>query len=134
MANAYQNHINCEAQKQQVSEVAVANGKHASEVQMTDAEYKALCKRLRAEQRARSNKPKKQPQAIGSVGNLKKFSFDGNIAEAPINWSQLERGDLFSLDASAVQKCAKVNEKRALNLSTGKFFAVGTASCYRMFI
>jgi len=114
-----------------MSETALVNGKQATDSQMTEAEYKALCKKLRAEQRARSTK-KSAPRILSATGEFKSGQQNYKIFQAPIDWNSLEIGDKFSLDNGNSETFMKVARNRAISLSTTKSITVAAASCYRV--
>src|ERR671932_440722 len=114
-----------------MSETALANGKQATDSQMSETEYRALCKKLRAEQRARSTK-KAAPKILSATGEFKAGQQNYKIFQAPIDWESLETGDKFSLDNGNSATFIKVACNRAISLSTGKSRTVAAASCYRV--
>ena|SRR4028119_1444661 len=114
-----------------MTEATMTNGKQSIESQMTESEYKALCKKLRAEQRARSTK-KSAPKILSSTGEFKIGENKYKIFQAPVDWNSLEIGDKFSLDNGNSESFIKVARNRAISLNTGKSISVAAASCYRV--
>jgi len=114
-----------------MSETVLTNGKQAADSQMSEVEYRALCKKLRAEQRARSTK-KAAPKILSATGEFKAGQQNYKIFQAPIDWNSLEIGDKFSLDNGNSETFMKVARNRAISLNTGKSITVAAASCYRV--
>jgi hypothetical protein len=114
-----------------MSEATLTNGKQAIDSQMNEAEYRALCKKLRAEQRARSTK-KSGPKILSATGEFKAGQQNYKIFQAPTDWNSLENGDKFSLDNGNSETFIKVAKDKAINLNTGKPTKVAAASCYRV--
>ena len=116
----------------QMSDTAVANGSKTSTSELTDAQYKEMCKAIRQHQLKKA-KPKKSKPVLRPVGKVNLIQRAITVEETPTDWDAIE-DEVFSLDINATQLFIKTGKERARNLRTGKSRPVGGASVHKVFL
>lgn len=115
-----------------MSDVAVANGSKTSTDELSEAQYKEMCKMIRRHQlkngKKRKNKPVLKP--VGKVITIQK-SF--SVQESVTDWDDIQ-DEPFSLDQNVTQIFVKTGKERARCLNNGRSIAVGGAAVYRVFL
>lgn len=103
--------------------------------ELTESQYKALCKQVRAYQISKkgSGKPKLKP-ILKPIGNTKTIDKEFIVQQNPVDWSDLSNGTPFALDPDGVLIYTKAGASRALCLNTMSTIPVGGASVYRVFL
>ena len=115
-----------------MSDTAVANGIKQTGNELTDTQYKEMCKLVRQHQ-LKNGKKKKAKPVLKPRGKLitKQISID--IEESATDFDDI--GDeSFALDANASRIYVKTGKERAKCVNTGKSIPVGGAAVYRVFL
>lgn len=115
------------------SDTALKNGKQSEGSQMTEEQYRDLCKKLRREQMARAKK-RKSRGILKSAGSLRELNIPGRIAESPIDWESVETGQTFSTDAQGVELYMKTGAYQCRNMRTRKGRSLEGASVYVVYL
>jgi hypothetical protein len=114
------------AESQMVSNV------QTNDREMTEQEYKALCKKLRQHQL--KNRKTKAIPVLKPLGNTKSIQRNLLIAENPIDWQSLPSKATFSRDVGGHILYVKSGESRAINLNTMKSEAISGAAVYQVWL
>jgi hypothetical protein len=115
-----------------MSDTAVTQNSKPATTELTDAQYKEMCKVIRQHQlkKPRSKKAKAVLRPIGKVTVIQR---NITIEETPTDWDSIQ-DEVFSLDINATQLFVKTGKERARNLRTGKSLPVGGASVHKVFL
>lgn len=111
-----------------------SNGKQSSGSEMSEEQYRTLCKQLRAEQMRRGKGKKKNKPLLIPIGDVNSIQKTIKIQKSPIEWDYLKIGYLFSLDLEGTVLYTKTGKERAICLNTFSPVPVGGASVYRVFL
>jgi len=101
---------------------------------LTDDEYKVLCKRVRQHQLAKGKGRKKAKPILKPIGQTVAIDKKFVIQQNPVDWDTIPTGCPFSLDPNGVLLYTKAGTSRALCLNTMSTIPVGGASVYRVFL
>lgn len=101
---------------------------------LTEAEYRELCKRVRQHQLKNGKGKKKQKPILKPIGNTVSVDKKFVIQQNPVDWESIPTGCPFSLDPNGVLLYTKAGASRALCLNTMSTVPVGGASVYRVFL
>lgn len=101
---------------------------------LSEEEYKQLCKRVRQYQLSKGKGKKKQKPILKPIGNTVAVDKKFVIQQNPVDWETLENGSPFALDPNGVLLYTKAGASRALCLNTMSPVPVGGASVYRVFL
>jgi hypothetical protein len=110
---------------------AIQNSKPVAN-ELTEAQYKDMCKAIRQHQ-LKKPKAKKAKAVLRPVGKVTVIQRNISIEETPTDWDSID-DEVFSLDINATQLFVKTGKERARNLRTGKSRAVGGASVHKVFL
>lgn len=115
-----------------MSDTAVANGTKPTDSELTEAQYKEMCKLVRQHQLKNSKKKKNKPvlKPRGKV-NLKQITIA--IEESATDFDDIE-DEPFSLDQNASQMFVKTGKERLKCINTGKTKGISGAAVYRVFL
>jgi hypothetical protein len=100
---------------------------------LSESEYKQLCKQVRQYQISKKQTKKRAKPVLRPVGKVHIIDRKLTVEESATDWESIE-SELFSLDINATQLFIKLGKERARNLVTGKTIPVGGASVYRVFL
>ena len=115
-----------------MTDTAVAQTSKPATNELTEAQYKEMCKAIRQHQLKRP-KARKAKAVLRPVGKVLVIKRDITIEETPTDWESID-DEVFSLDINATQLFVKTGKERARNLRTGKSRAVGGASVHKVFL
>jgi hypothetical protein len=101
---------------------------------LSEEEYKQLCKRVRQYQLAKGKGRKKAKPILKPIGQTVSIDKKVIIQQNPVDWDTLENGSPFALDPNGVLIYTKAGASRALCLNTMSTLPVGGASVYRVFL
>lgn len=113
----------------QMAENTLAN----SSQNLSEDEYRKLCKQVRQYQLAKKAGKKKAKPVLRPVGKVNVITRNITVEETPTDWEVITE-EIFTLDINATQIFIKTAKERARNLVTGKSIPVGGASVYRVFL
>jgi hypothetical protein len=99
--------------------------------ELSESEYKTLCKQVRQYQL--KNRKKKAIPVLKPLGNTKTIQRPFLIAENPTDWDALPDKATFSRDEGGHILYVKSGVSRAINLSTMKSEAISGAAVYQVF-
>ena len=115
-----------------MTDTAIAQTSKPATNELTEAQYKEMCKAIRQHQLKRP-KARKAKAVLRPVGKVLVIKRDITIEETPTDWESID-DEVFSLDINATQLFVKTGKERARNLRTGKSRAVGGASVHKVFL
>ncbi len=101
---------------------------------LSEEEYKQLCKRVRQYQLSKGKGKKKQKPILKPIGQTVAVERKFVIQQNPVDWDTLENGSPFALDPNGTLLYTKAGASRALCLNTMSPLPVGGASVYRVFL
>lgn len=101
---------------------------------LSETEYKALCKQVRQHQLANSKGRKRSKPILKPIGDVTAIDLKIKVQKSPCDWDDIKSGTPFSLDSSGTLIYTKSGVNRALCLNTMSTIPVGGASVYRVFL
>lgn len=101
---------------------------------MSENEYRMLCKRVRQYQLKNGKNKKKSKPILKPIGQTKTIDKKFIVQQNPVDWDDLQNGTPFALDPDGVLIYTKAGASRALCLNTMSTIPVGGASVYRVFL
>lgn len=101
---------------------------------LTEEEYKSLCKRVRHYQIAKKGGKKKSKPILKPIGQTVTVDKKLVVQQNPVDWDDLPNGAPFALDANGTLIYSKAGASKALCLNTMSPLPVGGASVYRVFL
>jgi hypothetical protein len=101
---------------------------------LSEDEYKSLCKKVRQHQLAKGKGKKRGKPILKPIGQTVQIVKNLMIQQNPCDWDDLANGAPFALDPNGVLLYTKSGSGRALCLNTMSTLAVGGASVYRVFL
>ncbi len=117
-----------------MSDTAVANGRQAGGSELTEEQYRALCKQVRQHQLKKGVKRKAKPvlNGLGDVEILQEFR--PKIQKAQTEWDYLKNGMPFVTDIKATLLYVKTGKERAMCLNTMQSVPVSGGMVHRVFL
>lgn len=110
------------------------NTSAASNQNLTEEDYKQLCKQVRQYQLKNGKGKKKSKPILKPIGQTVALDKKMVIQQNPVDWDSIPTGCPFSLDPNGVLLYTKAGASRALCLNTMSTLPVGGASVYRVFL
>ncbi len=101
--------------------------------QLSEDEYRSLCKQVRAYQ-IKNGKKKKAKPILKPIGDVNSIDRKFLIQKSPMDWDDIKIGMPFALDPTGTLLFTKSGKDRALCLNTMQSQSVGGASVYRVFL
>lgn len=114
-----------------MTDVATSNGTKTNGSEMSEEQYRALCRQLRQEQLKRGKGKKVAKPVLLPLGDITTVNKPIKLEKSATEWSKLPTGCLFSLDTEGTILFCKTGKERAVNLVTQASVPVGSASAYR---
>lgn len=116
-----------------MSSSEAVNGSKASVAELSENEYRELCKKVKQYQ-LRNGKKKRSKPLLKPIGDINTLDMKVKIQKSPCDWDDLKNGMPFSLDPSGTVLYTKTGKERAICLNTMSPVPVGGASVYRVFL
>lgn len=101
---------------------------------LTEAEYKKLCKEVRQYQLKNGKSNTKSKPVLKPIGNTEAIDKKLFVQQNPVDWDDLPTGALFALEPSGVLLYTKAGATKALCLNTMSKLPVGGAVVHRVFL
>lgn len=101
---------------------------------LSETEYKALCKQVRHHQLANSKGRKRSKPILKPIGDVTSIELKVKVQKSPCDWDDIKTGTPFALDGTGTLIYTKTGKNRALCLNTMSAVSVGGASVYRVFL
>jgi hypothetical protein len=117
-----------------MSDTAVANGSKQATNELSDAQYKEMCKMVRQHQLKNGKAKKRSKPILKPIGQTEVVPKNIVIQQNPVDWDDIPNGAPFALDPKGVLVYTKAGASRALCLNTMQPVPVGGASVYRVFL
>lgn len=102
--------------------------------QISEQEYKDLCKRVRAYQIKNGKTRKRAKPILKPIGETSAQQKTLLVQKTGVDWDVVEVGAPFALDPVGVQLYTKAGKSRALCLNTMTSIPVGGGLVYRVFL
>lgn len=109
------------------------NGSKSSATELSENEYRELCKKVKQYQ-LKNGKKKRSKPLLKPIGDINTLDMKVKIQKSPVDWDDLKNGMPFSLDPSGTVLYTKTGKERAICLNTMSPVPVGGASVYRVFL
>lgn len=116
-----------------MSETATVNGKVSIDSNLTEKEYREMCRKVKAFQMANGKKRRSKP-LLKPIGDINSIELKVKVQKSPCDWDDIKNGMPFSLDPSGTVLYTKTGRERAICLNTMSPVPVGGASVYRVFL
>jgi hypothetical protein len=116
-----------------MSDTAIANGSRANTEQLTEEQYRDLCKKVRHYQ-LKNGKKKRAKSLLKPIGDINIVDLKVKVQKSPVDWDDIKTGMPFSLDPTGTVLYTKTGKERAICLNTMSPVPVGGASVYRVFL
>jgi len=117
-----------------MTDTAVLNGSQSKATELSEEQYRALCKQLRAEQIRRGKGKKKSKPILKPIGDVNTIQKIFIVSKAPTDFDELKTGMPFALDPTGTLLFTKTGKERCICLNTMQPQAVSAASVYRVFL
>lgn len=101
--------------------------------QLSEEQYRALCKQVRQHQLSKGLKKRSKP-ILKPIGDINVKQLATKIQKSPVDWDDLKIGYPFSLDSEGTLIYTKSGKERAICLNTMTSVPVGGAAVYRVFL
>jgi hypothetical protein len=119
--------------KRLMSDSAVLNGSQPRATELSEEQYRQLCKQVKQYQ-IKNGKKKRSKPLLKPIGDINILDMKVKIQKSPVDWDDLKNGMPFSLDPSGTVLYTKTGKERAICLNTMQPVPVGGASVYRVFL
>jgi hypothetical protein len=100
---------------------------------LTEDEYRQLCKQVRQYQLTKGKGKKKTKPILKPIGSTITIDKKLTVQQTPVDWDDVQNGTPFALDPNGTLIYTKAGSSRALCLNTMSTVPVGGASVYRIF-
>jgi hypothetical protein len=116
-----------------MSDSAVVNGSQQRATQLSEQQYRDLCKQVKQYQLANGKKKRSKP-LLKPIGDISVLDLKVKIQKSPVDWDDLKNGMPFATDPMGTVLYTKTGKERAICLNTMSPVPVGGASVYRVFL
>ena len=116
-----------------MSDSAVLNGTQPKASDLSEQQYKDLCKQVKQYQ-IKNGKKKRSKPLLKPIGDINAIDLKVKVQKSPVDWDDLKNGMPFALDATGTVIYTKTGKERAICLNTMSPVPVGGASVYRVFL
>ncbi len=116
-----------------MSDIAVAYGNQSKTNQLTEQQYRELCKQVKQYQMVNGKKKRSKP-LLKPIGDINIIDLKVKVQKSPVDWDDIKIGMPFSLDPTGTVLYTKTGKERAICLNTMSPVPVGGASVYRVFL
>jgi hypothetical protein len=117
-----------------MGDVALSNGSKSADSQMSEQEYRELCKKLRREQMARKGGKRKSKPPLRAIGEVVSKPGNFRIQKMQTDWDALPNYTPFTTDLEATEIFIKIGRERAASFNTMRPFPVASGLVHRVFI
>jgi len=124
---------NLQPLKRLMSDSAVLNGTQPKASDLSEQQYKDLCKQVKQYQ-IKNGKKKRSKPLLKPIGDINAIDLKVKVQKSPVDWDDLKNGMPFALDATGTVIYTKTGKERAICLNTMSPVPVGGASVYRVFL
>jgi hypothetical protein len=116
-----------------MSDTAVSNGNQAKPSELSEQQYRDLCKQVKQYQIKNAKKKRSKP-LLKPIGDINIVDLKVKVQKSPVDWDDIKGGMPFSLDSTGTVLYTKTGKERAICLNTMSPVPVGGASVYRVFL
>jgi hypothetical protein len=119
--------------KRLMSDSAVLNGSQPKASELSEEQYRQLCKQVKQYQ-IKNGKKKRSKPLLKPIGDINIVDLKVKVQKSPVDWDDIKTGMPFSLDPTGTVLYTKTGKERAICLNTMSPVPVGGASVYRVFL
>jgi hypothetical protein len=119
--------------KRLMSDSAVLNGSQPKASELSEEQYRQLCKQVKQYQ-IKNGKKKRSKPLLKPIGDINIIDLKVKVQKSPVDWDDIKTGMPFSLDPTGTVLYTKTGKERAICLNTMSPVPVGGASVYRVFL
>jgi translation elongation factor EF-Tu-like GTPase len=119
--------------KRLMSDSAVLNGSQLKASELSEEQYRQLCKQVKQYQ-IKNGKKKRSKPLLKPIGDINIIDLKVKVQKSPVDWDDIKTGMPFSLDPTGTVLYTKTGKERAICLNTMSPVPVGGASVYRVFL
>lgn len=116
-----------------MTDSATLNGTQPKATQLSEQQYRELCKQVKHYQIANGKKKRSKP-LLKPIGDINVIDLKVKVQKSPVDWDDIKIGMPFALDPTGVVLYTKTGKERAICLNTMTPVPVGGASVYRVFL
>ncbi len=116
-----------------MTDSAVVNGSKPVASELTEEQYRQLCRQVKRYQMEKGKKKRSKP-LLKPIGDINIIDLKVKVQKSPVDWDDIKIGMPFSLDPSGTVLYTKTGRERAICLNTMSPVPVGGASVYRVFL
>src|SRR4028118_548245 len=116
-----------------MSDTSTVNGSQPKATQLSEIEYRELCKKVKQYQIANGKKKRSKP-LLKPIGDINIIDLKVKVQKSPVDWDDIKTGMPFSLDPTGTVLYTKTGKERAICLNTMTPVPVVGASVYRVFL
>ncbi len=116
-----------------MSDTSTVNGSQPKTTQLSEIEYRELCRKVKQYQIANGKKKRSKP-LLKPIGDINIVDLKVKVQKSPVDWDDIKTGMPFSLDPTGTVLYTKTGKERAICLNTMSPVPVGGASVYRVFL
>lgn len=116
-----------------MADTSVATNSQNGVTDLSESEYRVLCKKVRQYQ-LKNGKKKRSKPLLKPIGDVNTIELKVKVQKSPVDWDDLRNGMPFSLDSEGTVVYTKTGKERAICLNTMSPVPVGGASVYRVFL
>ena len=116
-----------------MSDSTVLNGNQTRPTDLSEQQYRELCKQVKQYQIKNAKKKRSKP-LLKPIGDINIVDLKVKVQKSPCDWDDIKTGMPFALDATGTVLYTKTGKERAICLNTMSPVPVGGASVYRVFL
>jgi hypothetical protein len=116
-----------------MSDSTTLNGSQSKTTDLSEQQYRELCKKVKQYQMANGRKKRSKP-LLKPIGDINIVDLKVKVQKSPVDWDDIRIGMPFSLDPSGTVLYTKTGKERAICVNTMSPVPVGGASVYRVFL
>jgi len=116
-----------------MSDSTVLNGSQPKPAELSEQQYRELCKQVKRYQIQNGKKRRSKP-LLKPIGDINVVDQKIKVQKSPVDWDDIKTGMPFSLDPTGTVLYTKTGKERAICLNTMSPVPVGGASVYRVFL
>lgn len=116
-----------------MSDSATLNGSQTAASDLSEQQYRSLCKQVKQYQLKHAKKKRSKP-LLKPIGDINIVDLKVKVQKSPCDWDDIKIGMPFALDATGTVLYTKTGKERAICLNTMSPVPVGGASVYRVFL
>ena len=133
LVNGYKPATKQEVNQTKMSDSATLNGSQPKATELSEEQYRQLCKQVKQYQLKNGKKRRSKP-LLKPIGDINSIDLKVKVQKSPVDWDDIKIGMPFALDPTGTVLYTKTGKERAICLNTMSPVPVGGASVYRVFL